>query len=128
MPLSFAGLFTAAVAKTIPGKTTANPAVGSTPTTAATDPSSAATSGVNGTGSSSQRSVLGPRWLPPVQAADAHDGSGVGLLGGFLSPLDTSTTFPALGTTASLLVTVPDALEAASEVLRGELDAIDKRV
>ena len=43
-----------------------------------------------------------------------------------MNTVETSTSFPALGTTASILVTDPDALRAALVVLRAELDAIDR--
>ncbi|MFI6559440.1 FAD:protein FMN transferase [Streptomyces sp. NPDC050534] len=42
------------------------------------------------------------------------------------APSPTRVAFPALGTTAVLLVTGPSALPAAEAVLRGELDAIDR--
>ncbi|MCD9876344.1 FAD:protein FMN transferase [Streptomyces guryensis] len=41
------------------------------------------------------------------------------------TPSPAQTVFPALGTTAALLVTVPSTLPAAEEVLRAELAAVD---
>lgn len=42
-----------------------------------------------------------------------------------MSLVDTSTSFHALGTTASILVTNPVVLKGAAEILRAEIDAID---
>lgn len=43
-----------------------------------------------------------------------------------MNRVEASTSFPALGTTASILVTDPDALPVALTVLQAEVDAIDR--